>query len=110
MFSAQTKVQGRGIYPAGTPALQIRVGELQGPFATATFLRTEVRAPFARAATTLNRYIPMGFLLEAQGCRDEATLGHRSRSPANRNAVAACLMRRDVPIFAKTPLRFSING
>ena len=26
--------QGRGIYPAGTPALQIRVGEFQGPFAT----------------------------------------------------------------------------
>src|SRR6058998_4023827 len=26
--------QGRGIYPAGTPALQIRVGEFRGPFAT----------------------------------------------------------------------------
>src|SRR2546427_7931728 len=29
-----TNFPGRGIYPAGTPALQIRVGEFQGPFAT----------------------------------------------------------------------------
>ena len=26
--------EGRGIYPAGTSALQIRVGEFQGPFPT----------------------------------------------------------------------------
>ena len=46
--------KGRGIYPAGTTALQIRVGEFQGPLRYPTFLRTEVRAPFTRSATTLD--------------------------------------------------------
>ena len=52
--------KGRGIYPAGSTAIQIRAGEFQGPLRYPTFLRTEVRAPFARAATTLNRYIGEG--------------------------------------------------
>ena len=45
--------QGRGIYPAGTPALPIRVGEFQDTLRYPSFLRTEVRAPFARSATSL---------------------------------------------------------
>jgi hypothetical protein len=33
--------------------------------------------------------IPTGFCLKAQGCEERATLGHRSASITNRNAVAA---------------------
>ena len=32
---------------------------------------------------------PTGFRLKAQGCEEQATLGHRSQTILNRNAVAA---------------------
>src|SRR5437899_13054412 len=48
--------QERGIYPAGTPARQIRAWKFQRLLRRPIFLRTKVRAPFARPANTLNTY------------------------------------------------------
>src|SRR5438094_2805624 len=52
--------QERGIYPARTPARQIRAWKFQDPVANQIFLRNKVRAPFARPANTLNTYLPRG--------------------------------------------------
>src|SRR5207249_3731933 len=52
--SALRSQAGRGIYPAGTLALQIRAGKLKGLCLT-TFLRTKVRASLPTGARDLSR-------------------------------------------------------
>src|ERR1051326_2039830 len=77
----------RGIYPAGTPALQIRGGKSQGPFANlpSCGLKSALLSSFqaGRKTHTVGEKVPGGRTIEfRQGCKTEGAFHDRTRSPA----------------------------